>query len=807
MTFQELYDLLEEKSLTVNGIAKAGKITKDEAQALVDTYIARGDIVSIEQDKYTTTDKAGVILCTITTARSNGFFVRSVKNNQEYYISGSSTKGLIVSDLIYVKPEGNSGDAIYIGFYKRKTKIVGNLYRKPKEGYELLSSVTKGTKIKIFVDNDPDEINAGDGDLVEARITMSKTNSIRVEVETLLSKATDVGADITQIIAEKDAPFIFPDEVLAEAKAIPQEINKDDIQNRVDYRDELVVTIDGADALDFDDAVQVSLLPNNSYKIVVHIADVSHYVTPGTAIDTEADNRGTSIYVADRVVPMLPTELSNGICSLNPNVDRFTLSVEMSVDSRGNVFQSSIHKGVIRSKARLTYTEVNDLLEGEESDLPEEIQTMLKTLDKAAQIIRARRTKNGALDLDSTELKFYLDSMGRPLEVAKRVQKEGEKLIEDLMIIANVSVAKMLEDAGIPTLFRIHENPPTAKIDEFRAFARKLYVGKDFPSIITPKALQSWLESIDDEEKKKTVSRLMLRSLAKARYSPDNAGHFGLAEDDYLHFTSPIRRYPDLIVHRCCKEYLIGKKRVPSDLYDYLTLEGEHTSYTERRATEIERAVDDLESTKYMTKHLEEYFDAKVTGFAKFGMFVELENGIDACLQFNHMAGDYYVFKDKSYEVRGTETRSTRFLLGDKIRVISLSADIETRRIDVCNEQYYRENVENLSTETMSDLKDRCITYKTDSQYRNSRYSRNSDNNERRSSYGQRDRKRSYDNTKSSNGNGKYFKKSSSEGRKSFRKDDRFSRGNGRSFGKPSFAKGGVRKSGGKYDKSKSRGR
>lgn len=442
MTFQELYDLLEEKSLTVNGIAKAGKITKDEAQALVDTYIARGDIVSIEQDKYTTTDKAGVILCTITTARSNGFFVRSVKNNQEYYISGSSTKGLIVSDLIYVKPEGNSGDAIYIGFYKRKTKIVGNLYRKPKEGYELLSSVTKGTKIKIFVDNDPDEINAGDGDLVEARITMSKTNSIRVEVETLLSKATDVGADITQIIAEKDAPFIFPDEVLAEAKAIPQEINKDDIQNRVDYRDELVVTIDGADALDFDDAVQVSLLPNNSYKIVVHIADVSHYVTPGTAIDTEADNRGTSIYVADRVVPMLPTELSNGICSLNPNVDRFTLSVEMSVDSRGNVFQSSIHKGVIRSKARLTYTEVNDLLEGEESDLPEEIQTMLKTLDKAAQIIRARRTKNGALDLDSTELKFYLDSMGRPLEVAKRVQKEGEKLIEDLMIIANVSVAK-----------------------------------------------------------------------------------------------------------------------------------------------------------------------------------------------------------------------------------------------------------------------------------------------------------------------------------------------------------------------------
>ena len=324
---------------------------------------------------------------------------------------------------------------------------------------------------------------------------------------------------------------------------------------------------------------------------------------------------------------MLPTELSNGICSLNPNVDRFTLSVEMSVDSRGNVFQSSIHKGVIRSKARLTYTEVNDLLEGEESDLPEEIQTMLKTLDKAAQIIRARRTKNGALDLDSTELKFYLDSMGRPLEVSKRVQKEGEKLIEDLMIIANVSVAKMLEDAGIPTLFRIHENPPTAKIDEFRAFARKLYVGKDFPSIITPKALQSWLESIDDEEKKKTVSRLMLRSLAKARYSPDNTGHFGLAEDDYLHFTSPIRRYPDLIVHRCCKEYLIGKKRVPSDLYDYLTLEGEHTSYTERRATEIERAVDDLESTKYMTKHLEEYFDAKVTGFAKFGMFVELENG------------------------------------------------------------------------------------------------------------------------------------------------------------------------------------
>ena len=756
MEFKELIELLHDKPVTLARIAKLARLTTEETESFLKPYLDRGDIVNVEKNKYQSANGAGIILATVVSIKANSYYAKDLKTGVEYRLAGSYLRGLIVSDQIYLMPIKNSDEATYIGFYRRKERLNGNLYRRPKSGYQLLSTLTKGTNVKIFVKNDPEEIGGVDGDLVSATIIESEPETIRVEVNELLSKATDIGADITAIIAEKEAPLFFSEEAVEEAEKIPQTIDEQALQGRTDYRDRLICTIDGADALDFDDAVEARELTDNCYEVVVHIADVSFYVRPGSAIDTEAENRGTSIYVADRVVPMLPPQLSNGICSLNPDVDRFTLSIEMRIDPRGNVFHSAVRPGVIRSGARLTYSDVNAFLEGKETEeeLSDDIKKMLLLLDKISQLIRKRRARQGALDLDSTELKFYLDDKGRPLEVVKRKQGAGEKLIEDLMIIANVEVARKMTEAAIPTLYRIHENPPSAKIAEFRRIATRLKMAADFPARISPLALSNWLSAIVDETERKTVSRLLLRSLAKARYSPDNVGHFGLAETDYLHFTSPIRRYPDLLVHRAVRDYLLKPKKIPSEYYDYMTLEGEQASRAERRAVEIERAVDDLESAKYMSKHLEEYFDAVVTGFANFGIFVELDNGIDATLEFSHMGGDYYIFNEERYEVRGRE-KNSRITLGQKMRVISLTADVTTRRIEVCDEAYYHTSVESLSQQNLQSLESQGITYREDTGAKeHSRYVGNGFSRERRpyqkTAQGFKSGRRSFDSHRSS---------------------------------------------------------
>lgn len=639
-----------------------------------------------------------VHLGTITLRKDNFAYINPVNSldtkKNDVRVSGKSLEGYIIDDKVYYQID-SWNNATIVGLYKRKEFIAGTAYKAPAGTFFLHTKETAGTDIDVVLTEVPSDLT--DGDLVKAKITVNARKSITVRYIETLAKASDVGKDISTIIAENGAPLSFPAEVLAQARMIPQEVSAEEMQGREDFRDKTIVTIDGEDALDFDDAVSCEKIPHG-YRIGVYIADVSHYVTPHTPIDEEAEKRGTSIYVADRVVPMLPKELSNGICSLNPDVDRLVLAVIMDVDEVGKVYRSKIVQGIIHSHARLTYTEVNDLFaKNETGKLSEDIVTMLTMMHEATRSIRLRRNKQGSLDLESTELKFSLDKDGNPTEVIKRTQGEGENMIEDLMIIANVEVAKYMDTHKIPTLYRIHENPPSDKLLTFRQFLRNIHMDRDFPMHVTSENLAYWYSQIQDKTLKKTIGNFLLRSLAKARYSPDNEGHFGLAEDDYLHFTSPIRRYPDLIVHRLLHTYVFDKEKFNySALHNSLETLGQSTSAAERRAVTIERKVDDLESCKYMRRHLKEQYKGIIDGMNAKGMFIELENGIEVFVALRDIdPKTKWVYSDDHLDIQSEErdeetNRYLTYKLGNEVTLYITSVNMESLTVNAMLEAAYQ---------------------------------------------------------------------------------------------------------------------
>lgn len=688
---KQIMKALDDSSLSFTDLIHKTNVPTDEAEEILAALQDEGQIL-FDGKEYVSLTGLDVSLATIVTRKPSFAFVKIAGVDHDLRMSGKLLDGLIVGDRIYVRCDSNYSSARFAGFYKRPEHLIGTLTKKPRKGYYLKSPAIDDAGVRTVFVNDPEDFGATDGDMVKVKIKDYDAEHLDVEMIELLVKSTDVGADISKIIAAEDAPLHFTSTVLEEAKAISQEVAEKDKSGREDFRDRLIVTIDGADALDFDDAVEVERI-DNGYRIGVHIADVSHYVRENSPIDQEAYERGTSIYVADRVVPMLPTELSNGICSLNPDVERLTMSVVMDVDMRGNVYRSQLYRGLIKSKGRLTYQEVNDFFADKTSELEPEVEQMLTTLLEATHKIRKRRENNGAMKLDSTELKFVLDQYGHPLEVVKRVQGEGEKMIEDLMIIANVAVAKTFAEKNLPTLYRIHENPPTAKIEILKDFLTRSKLSKDFPAVISPKALSYWLSQIADPGQHKVASHMMLRSLAKARYSLENAGHFGLCEEDYLHFTSPIRRYPDLIVHRLVKKYLLDDHAPASSLNSYLEQAGDHLSAAERRAQSIERAVDDLEATKYMSKHLGDEFIGCVSSLMPFGMFMELDNGIEALLPHDLIDNDTYIYDPVNFRTAGLESRRW-FNIGSNVPVRAYSVDMERRQINVATEEYYYAELE-----------------------------------------------------------------------------------------------------------------
>lgn len=709
MTETELVKLLKGHSLNKSALyLKADALTEGDKKDidLMLSHLVEKGIIGFHGSLYYLLSEQGISLAKVTMKKKNFVVLVSVSEGKEIKISGPEADGLLIGDFIYVKKA--QGNYHGIDYLKATDSFTGRFSLTSSGKTQLLVDYLNQCGKTVLITEIKEGLDIHQGDLVKCEILGYGSNTYRVKASQLLVRASDVGSDISMIIKENDAPTTFSDAAIQQAKNIPQTLKEEDYIDRVDLRNENIVTIDGDDAHDFDDAVSIER-NLNGYKVIVSIADVTHYMRPNSPLDNDAIERATSIYVADRVVPMLPFELSNGICSLNPDVDRLTLSVIMYLDGMGNVYSSKVVKSVIHSHARLTYRQVNSYLRNEENDLNNETKKLIDVLYECAIKVRKRRTRQGALKLSSTELKFKLDEEGVPTDVVKVEQGESEMMIEDFMILANCEVAKLLRSHNIPVLYRVHEFPKMEKVSDFKDFIKKMdpkLIGY-FPRTkdLSGARLNDFISSIGNEDLKSVISYMMLRALQKAKYTPEELGHFGLAEPYYCHFTSPIRRYPDDIIHRLVKDYLIdGKEFSYDDIYSYLVSMGDITSQAEVRADKIEREVEDLEACKYMAKHIGETYKAKVIGIINKGMFVEMESGIEGFLSFHCMHGDAFSFNERTYSVEGKYHPEYSFTIGTKLNVTIMSVDVDRGEIDLATPEFYAENALDLSEEDRIEL-------------------------------------------------------------------------------------------------------
>ena len=529
----------------------------------------------------------------------------------------------------------------------------------------------------------------------------------------ILGKMDEAGVDMLSLIKEYKLPNEFPQPVIDEALQISQTIDEKNIAQRVDLRNEEIFTIDGEDAKDLDDAVNVKKNDDGTYTLGVHIADVSYYVKSGSKLDKEAIKRGTSIYMMDRVIPMLPKELSNGICSLNENQDRFTISVIMKINEKGKVVESRIFKSVIKTTRRMNYHDVNDLflwedikqgrLEIEDKITVEEYERIKNTANKYSQfiehflrmrelkdILKKRRDLNGSLNLNIPESKIILNKNGVAVDVQKYDYLESNEVIEQFMLTANETVAESFYYVQAPFIYRNHEIPEMEKIDELNKFLFGLGykirgIKKDDESSVHPKAFAQVLDEVNGKPEEKVVSNLILRTLKVAKYESENKGHFGIASKCYCHFTSPIRRYPDLFIHRVISSYLKHDYNINDELREKYGIEAvkyaESSSERERVAQKVERDAEKIKKAEYMQKKIGEQYDGVVSGITQFGMFVELENTVEGLIRFEDLGNEYFDYDDQRKTLRGEKSNKT-YRVGDKVRIEVKSSDKTTRRID-----------------------------------------------------------------------------------------------------------------------------
>ncbi len=534
---------------------------------------------------------------------------------------------------------------------------------------------------------------------VVVKITKEGTANKKPEgkVVEILGKVDEAGVDLLSIVKEYKLPYEFPVKVIEEAKSIEKEVNIEEIKNRKDFRKEIIFTIDGEDAKDLDDAVNVEKTENETYILSVHIADVSHYVKENSFLDREAIIRGTSVYMLNKVIPMLPKELSNGICSLNEGKDRLTLSVMMKIDKDGNVISEDVTKGVINVTKRMSYNGVQNLLDIEEKTKQPTIDEMklyeeykpyteqIKLMAELAHILENKRLKQGYLDLDIPESKITLDKNGHAIDVGKYETKFANNIIEQFMLTANETIAEKFYWLEAPFIYRVHESPDQEKISDLNKMLYNFgYKIKGNKENIHPKAFSDILEKVKGKDEEKVVSNLILRTLKVARYEAENKGHFGIAGKFYCHFTSPIRRYPDLYIHRIISKYIEDNYNI-NKKYEEIEKElavkyAETSSEREKTAQKAERDSIDMKKAEYMEDKIGEEYEGIVSGVTEFGLFVELENTVEGLIRFEDLGNEYFEYDEMHKQLIGEQTRTT-YKLGDKIKVQVIDANKTSRRI------------------------------------------------------------------------------------------------------------------------------
>lgn len=512
------------------------------------------------------------------------------------------------------------------------------------------------------------------------------SNPLQCSILQILGHKYDPGIDILSILLDHDIEPTFPKGVMKEVNKIEEEISDEEKEGRLDLTNEITITIDGDDSKDLDDAIHVKQI-DGGYQLGVHIADVSHYVVANSEIDKEAYLRGTSVYVVDRVVPMLPHALSNGICSLNPKVERLTLSCIMDIDEQGKIFNYQIAPSFIKTKERMTYKNVNRMLANDQKMCQKysNILDMVQMMEKLSLILRKKRYEKGNIDFNTRESKIIVDRKGKVKDIVLRERGESEQIIEDFMISANECVAAHVKYMDLPSIYRVHETPEPKKIREFAGVANSLgFKFKADVNNIYPKQLQQLLEKAQDSPSFPVLSTYMLRSMRKARYDVNCLGHFGLALDEYTHFTSPIRRYPDLIVHRMLRKYffqLESNVKIMQKDIEWIEDAAIHTSKRERNAVEAERDVDDMKKCEYMEKYIGSKFDGVISSVTKFGLFIELENTVEGLVHISNMKDDYYHYEEVSKTLIGEDSKNV-YRMGQKVRVKVVDASRFKKQID-----------------------------------------------------------------------------------------------------------------------------
>lgn len=613
--------------------------------------------------------------------------------DRDIFISPSDMNGAMEGDRVEVDliPEylwEQSPQGIITKVTDRKLKEVAGFFDKGKK-FGFVVPVDRKHNEDIYI---PKKAFSGakNGDIVVAAITgyPDRKNSAEGKITGILARAGEPGGDIKAIIRQRGLFFTFPSKAAAQAKAISKAgAGEQDMAGRRDLRGENIITIDGADSKDFDDAVSVKRLDNGNFLLGVHIADVSHYIGEDSPLDKEALKRGNSVYIINQVVPMLPNELSNGICSLNEGEDRLTLSVDMEITPEGDITEHNIYESVIRSKHRMVYTDVSDIIENDDRELAEkysDIYDMLIDMKELAQILRSKREAAGSLDFDLDEAYITLDEKGVPVSVNLCERRTANRMIEEFMLAANKTVAEQFFWLELPFVYRVHEKPDAEKMQEFRTFLMGLSIRlKGEGGNIHPKALNEVLEQVAGTSYENVVNTVMLRSMKKAFYSTECEGHFGLSMKYYCHFTSPIRRYPDLIIHRIIKEYLHGgidDERI-AVLSKKTQEAAETSSVTERAAIELERDVEKMKKAQYMSYHIGESFEGVISGITGYGMYVELENTIEGLVRLDRMYDDYYDAYPEQYRIVGQRTNKV-YSLGQRVSIIVSDADYYEGTID-----------------------------------------------------------------------------------------------------------------------------
>ena len=621
-------------------------------------------------------------------------FVRIDGEDDEIYISKDNSLNALNGDrvLIEITEEKNKvkkaeGKVVRILKHEKDT-VVGIFQNNKNFGFVVPDDKNFGTDIFI---SKKDFGKARNNHKVLVKITKypEKGKNAEGKIIEVLGNVNEAGVDMLSIIKEHNLPYKFPELVVEEAKKFGTEINPEEVKRRVDKRNENIFTIDGEDAKDLDDAVRVAKLSNGNYLLEVHIADVSHYVLENSLLDREALLRGTSIYMLGRVIPMLPRELSNGLCSLNEGEDRLTLSCEMEIDSKGNVVSSNVYKGVINVKRRMSYTNVQKILDGSDKNVLVQYKDYIedfKLMEELAKILKQRRMKEGYLDLNIPESKIELDIDGKVTNVSKYETTFANEIIEQFMLTANETIAEKFYWLDTPFIYRVHEEPDIDKVKELNKFLFNLGLKiKTKDDHVYSKEFAKILEEIKGTNEEKVISTLLLRTLKVARYEAENRGHFGIASKYYCHFTSPIRRYPDLFIHRVISKYLEDNYDVKNEVVENFEAKAEScakiSSEREKIATNVEREAEDLKKAEYMESRIGEEYQGIVSSITSFGMYVELENTIEGLIRFEDLGDEYFIYNEERKILIGEKTNKT-YKIGDKVKIRVKKASKALREID-----------------------------------------------------------------------------------------------------------------------------